>query len=753
LLDHPKDTPQNGLRDGAGQRLTFSFFSVDLQTEELWKGDARVRIQRQPFQVLAVLLETPGQTVSREALQRRLWGEQVNVDFDLGLNAAVKKLREALEDPSDAPLYIQTISRKGYRFVAAVQQSDPLSKPKYTTYNTEEPFKEADVPTAGSHALVKEPPSRTTWSKVAIAFSVPALILCALAFDLPKQAISVPKVTQLTHSARISIGNIDDLGFPASVTDGSRIFYTVTNNGHLSLMSVSVNGGTETTIPSPSGLLEPEISDISHDGTKLLVVDVGSGWTEHPIWIIPASGGSGRRFADTLAHAATWTEDGLHIVFGKDDNLFIADENGAQLTQLAVLPGRAYWLRWAPDNRQLSFTLVASITHATSLWAVDFKGQSLHQLSANPSASSSDCCASWLPNSMNYVFESNRGGFGFIGDVWSDSVGSRFLIRNSGPRRITNGPTSYQSPISSRSGDRAFFAGESVFIEDRIFDPIHNEFIPYLVDDQPPTSLAFSNDGKWIAWIRPTDSTLWRSSSGGAERIELVPSPLQVGSVRWSPDAAEIAFAARQPGGAWKVFVVSSAGGKPRPILPGDLAAEKDPDWSPTGKTLAFTSISHSSKRETSRLVSIDLSTSQTKVIVNSEGMTNPRYSPDGASMSALSNGSIMLLNMKGSDWKRLSDRVTDRVYWSHSGEVIFLQAVREVGQPIYRIAILSGNEQMVSGMAKLAMEDYSKVSLIGLASEDRPVIAARLTTANIFSYEAGGLLIQLSSDRPLLSR
>src|SRR5580704_19144045 len=98
----------------------FGVFEVDLHEGELRKSGLRIKLQEQPFQVLAILLESPGKIVTRDELRQRLWPADTFVDFDHSLNSAVKKLREALGDQSENPRFIETLHRRGYRFIAPV---------------------------------------------------------------------------------------------------------------------------------------------------------------------------------------------------------------------------------------------------------------------------------------------------------------------------------------------------------------------------------------------------------------------------------------------------------------------------------------------------------------------------------------------------------------------------------------------------------------------------------------------------------
>ena len=103
--------------------IHFGVFELDTESGELRKQGVRTRLQEQPFQILQVLLEQPGKVVTREELQRRIWPSDTFVDFDRGLYNAIKKLRESLNDSAESPRFIETLSRRGYRFIAAVAKN------------------------------------------------------------------------------------------------------------------------------------------------------------------------------------------------------------------------------------------------------------------------------------------------------------------------------------------------------------------------------------------------------------------------------------------------------------------------------------------------------------------------------------------------------------------------------------------------------------------------------------------------------
>src|SRR5918994_272573 len=115
------------------QVLRFASFELECETRELRDGARRVRLQEQPFEILRALLERPGGVLTREELCRRLWPEGTFVDFEHSLNAAVKRLRAALGDEADAPRFIETIPRRGYRFIAPLVDAAAAGAPDVPT--------------------------------------------------------------------------------------------------------------------------------------------------------------------------------------------------------------------------------------------------------------------------------------------------------------------------------------------------------------------------------------------------------------------------------------------------------------------------------------------------------------------------------------------------------------------------------------------------------------------------------------------
>src|SRR6266446_3450611 len=113
--------------------LRFGLFELDLQAGELRKSGVKIKLQEQPLQVLIALLQKPGEVVTREELRRKLWNAETFVDFEHSLATAINKIREALGDSAENPRFVETLPRRGYRFIAQVNELPRDARPLTTT--------------------------------------------------------------------------------------------------------------------------------------------------------------------------------------------------------------------------------------------------------------------------------------------------------------------------------------------------------------------------------------------------------------------------------------------------------------------------------------------------------------------------------------------------------------------------------------------------------------------------------------------
>jgi DNA-binding winged helix-turn-helix (wHTH) protein/TolB-like protein len=164
----------------SGTRLAFGEFEADLRTHELRRGEAKVRLPDQSFRVLALLLERRGELVTREEIHQLLWPADTFVDFDHGLNNAVNRLREALGDSAEVPKFVETLPRRGYRFIGAVDAVD-----RTTTYSSRElqPLYQPGgnmIDPAGIESSEKANGMLRRWTLLAVATSAAIVLLLAI---------------------------------------------------------------------------------------------------------------------------------------------------------------------------------------------------------------------------------------------------------------------------------------------------------------------------------------------------------------------------------------------------------------------------------------------------------------------------------------------------------------------------------------------------------------------------------------------
>ena len=161
--------------------VRFANFEVDLRAGELRREGSRVRLQEQPFLLLAVLLESAGEVVTREELRKRLWSADTFVDFDHRLAVAVSKLRDALRDSAENPKFVETVGRRGYRFLGQLEFTDSLpadsgAKMSDTPLSSYQPSEQAELP-----KLVHPHPRRSRIFLITVGF-----VILAAAIALPK---------------------------------------------------------------------------------------------------------------------------------------------------------------------------------------------------------------------------------------------------------------------------------------------------------------------------------------------------------------------------------------------------------------------------------------------------------------------------------------------------------------------------------------------------------------------------------------
>ncbi len=713
-------------------RVSFGLYEADLRTGELWKAGIRIKLQSQPFKVLTLLLERPGEVVAREELQALLWGKDSIGDFDHSIGTAINKIREALGDTADNPRFVETLARRGYRFIAPVSivgvpERVSVLQPESAPVRLRPEFVAPERPAP----IAPAEPLRTTnlWKLAAIVTA--SALLATWAFELARKPVApLLHIEQLTRSGRIAPGMPAMESLPAAATDGLRIFTPVIAEGRSHLSEVDVHTGAVKTISIPSEITSPTLGDLSPDGSTLLLRSHLSPESEQPLWLVPTGGGSALRLANAIGHDATWMPDGKSILYATGNELVLNRLQDGSNTPFATLPGRAFWLRWSPGGDLLRFTLMDPIGHTLSLWETGRDGKDVHAILGGWSKPSSECCGIWTGDGKSFVFQSARGG---SSDLWRMKGNSE-----SNPVRVTNGPLSFVGPVSPRIGNRIYFLGLETQSTLLRYDQSQRQFVPAQAFLANANRVDYSRDGTRVTWT-DAEGRQWRAHADGSEMIQITPDSLQVFLAHWSPDGRWIALMAREPGKAWQIYIVSATGGALDHLQTGPRNAA-DPSWSPDGQKIVFGRLSDVMGKEESprALLVLDLRTHAVVTLPGSDGLFSPRWSPDGRYIAALSldQGRLLLFDTTAQRWQTIAETTAADPVWSPNGKSIYFHASLAEMQPVYRVSIPDGRLEQIANLASFSGGGTADYFFCGLTPDDSPIVRARTGTGNLYTID-----------------
>jgi DNA-binding winged helix-turn-helix (wHTH) protein/Tol biopolymer transport system component len=691
--------------------VRFGAFEADLQTGELRKDGVKLKFGGQPFLVLAILLERPGDVVTREELQKRLWPDTF-VDVERNLNTAVNKIREVLGDSAETPRFIETLPRRGYRFIAPVELE----------------ASEKDASEGPIDSLEKSRNHRRYfWLAMFGGLALAVGLLVALWIGISRRQ-GTPKVVRFIHLTSDGQRKIGPL-----VSDGVRIYFNEwLPDGRLIVAETSVSGGEVVRVPVP--IKAPFVQDLSKDGTELLVTN-DEGSQGRSIWVQSVAGGSPHRVGTVLTSNGPWgpgldysafSEDGTHVIFSQGGDVYSVSRDGSGLRKLLTVGHLSKDFRYSPDSRILRFTQFDPYTEEVIMSAsADATG--LHKLVDGG-------CGEWTPDGRYFIFSRS---FGLRSDLWALAEGRTFpgQNRDHAPVQLTAGPLDFRFALPARYRNEIFAIGTAYRAEVMRYNKNQNEFEPYL-SGISAEGVSFSRDGQWAAYISYPEGILWRSRVDGSEKVQLTFPPMRAGAPRWSPDGKQIAFHAVLPGGVMNIYVIPSTGGSAEHLLPSDRG-QLDPDWSPDGKSLVFgTTVDPKGS-----IYFIDLSSRRVSTLPGSRGFFSPHWSPDGKYVSGtlIESQKLMLFDTTTQRWTKACDCVVGFPMWSHDGRYIYFEYFTEPDKGYSVARIRPGNDKVetVADVSKVGRWTAGSVGQwFGLAPDDSPLVARDISTQEIYALE-----------------
>jgi Tol biopolymer transport system component/DNA-binding winged helix-turn-helix (wHTH) protein len=737
------------------QTWRFGIFEVDAQTGELRRGGVPIKLREQCFRTLVLLLEHEGQVVAREELRKTLWSDDTFVDFDHGLNAAVMKLREALGDTAEKPLYIETIPKRGYRFIAPVAHTAADSNDEGTAEadRSGEPMERAGV------SAVVLPRKlflgvRLFWWAVA-GWSVALVALTATVWHLrhPRPFLRIPDYAQLTSDGRLKT---------IEGTDGNNIYLNLWSPaGHA---TVPVTGGPlrEFSIDLPSTKESPGenpiVLGVSPDGSALLVgsPQPASG---RKLWVI-GTHGSGARYLATDCRRAAWSQDGRTVVYStRRGDIYTVPSEGGDPRLLLVWSGRngeagvVYDLAWSPDGRRIRFV------RNGRYWEVSAAGTNAHEMLPNWHADDPKYLmwsGQWTPDGKFFLFIAASAKFSRNlsagGQIWALDERHSWLPRpNPIPIQLTTGAIFWGGIQSenisdegnlaiSKDGAKIYSTGSTLRGELVFHNRNSKQIEPYL-SGVSAEGMDFTKDGKQLVYVKYPEGEMWRANRDGTGLLQLNTSPLYPVSPRWSPDGSEILFTARSPSGSFAIYTIASQGGTPTRLMNGDAQDQVDATWSPDGKSVVFSEGLRGGLKRTRILV---LATGRiTDLPSTFKEVSSPRWSPDGRHIAGTTTrDTLVIFDLETNRWSVFTlghgRYWCNWPSWSHDGRFLYFLNVdvadfhtQEPG--VYRIPISGGEPEKVVDLKGFVSTGYFGF-WAGLDPEDNPLLLRDAGMREIFA-------------------
>ena len=555
--------------------LRVGVFEIDIEGGTLRKAGVQVKLRQQPFMVLSFLAARPGRVVTRDELRERVWGDDTYVDFDQGLNYCIKEIRAALGDSAETPLYVETLPRRGYRFIAPVEPVAEVPGPPARARQAPSRWMTRALWTLTVAALAtvawlatRRPPEPRDWQRATYRRGA----VSAARFVTGEGIVYSAAWEGGAPSVYVSTGAPDarSLPFPnarvVSVSRSGELTFIQTRPASLPVLArAPLAGGPAKEILD--GVLD---ADVSSDGETMAVAHqvVGRGIrVECPVGHVLASANSptSLRLSPDASRVAfvehPWPDDdGGWVV--------VLDAKGTALARSSRYPS-VEGLAWSPDGTRVLFT--ASRTGlSSSLRSLDLRGRERVLVPA--------------------------GGRLVIHDVARDGrlLLERSLVRGEVTLYAEDGAERDLSWFDATSATAISADGRSMLLSES-GDAGGGDYAAYLraTDGSPPVRLgagnptALSPDGRFALAIprRDPDHIDVLPTGPGEVRALRHPGIVQYQWAAYTPGGERIVFVGQEANHNMRVYVSDVAGGRPLPITPDGLVVNRD-TISPDGTSL-----------------------------------------------------------------------------------------------------------------------------------------------------------------------
>src|SRR6266404_3016357 len=543
--------------DFSSSMIRFGTFELNLQSGELRQRGQKVKLQEQPLQVLAALLERPGEIVTREALRSKLWPADTFVDFDHSLNAAIKRLRDALGESADAPVFIETLARRGYRFVGPVNGTSSAAVVSESTA----------TPRARQSFWLSRRRAVACLAPIVIALLVWAM--WRLPFRRPD--ITEGKLTSNSSENPVSSASISPDGKYLAYADNTGIYLKVIHTGETLPVGLPSN-------------FSARVDDWFPDGSHFLVARKESG--KLSLWSISVFGGSPRPLADD-ASAGAVSPDGAHVAFLRaaltyDGSLgreiWIMRSDGTSPIKVAADKG---WVvgtpTWSPDGRRIAYVRTELTFNAPtrSVELNEWESAKVHTLFSENHLTPA---LLWLPDGrLIYAIDTEGIAGRADSSVWAVTLSPDGKISGN-PQHLTQGMGTISQFTGSADGKMLASLREhwspSIYIGTLAANgttlSAHRRLT---LEDSASIPTAWTPDSTAILFEsdRNGSSEIFKQATDQPLAERLATSPEQLSQPRVTPDASEILYVSTPqtagPETVSSIFAIPILGGTPRLVL------------------------------------------------------------------------------------------------------------------------------------------------------------------------------------------
>ena len=682
-------------------KFRFGVFELDLSSGELRKAGTRIKLQDQPLRVLSVLLNHPGKVVTREDFRQALWPSDTFVDFEHGLSVAVNKLRQALADDPDSPRFIETIPRRGYRFIVPVEG---VCVPDATDLSQHPAPHDFDAESGPKRAL------RTRIVRY-MGVLLGVALIAGMAFFLYRRALT-PNLAKQRTLTRLTFDDGLQIGATWS-PDGRFIAYSSDRGGKFDIWVQQVSGGAPIQITNgPGANWQP---DWSPDGRYIAYrSENGDGG----LYIVPALGGaeSARKIA-AFGYYPRWSPDGSQLLFRTTQYLglnrfYVVGPDGGQprevLTEFPAEHEATLSAAWYPDGKRVSVWVVDQ-EWSPDFWTVPLLGGRVVKSSFVPEvakqlqevalqgivAQTMDFTFSWAPSGRAiYCAQSFRGAL----NLWKLTVDPSTMLVT-GIERLTIGPGPDRELALSRDGSKLAFTAEVQYI--RAWDyPFDADGGKIKGPGQPVTPAgmsawrhSMSRDGRNLAFSGnyAGRSQLWKRSVDDTSMGPIVDDDYVRDNPRWSRDGKRLLYERINVSTHEDVLVLWSAETREEEPICDATNLTGGFDWLPDDNSFLVSQASGTNKVEIWQ-VSTDEKPHATpcgrKLISDPNyDLYHPNVSPDGRwiafgavrDLPTTLDSTLYVTPASGGRWTKITadKQWADKPRWSPDGKIIYFVSRR----------------------------------------------------------------------------